>query len=203
VSTDSEIIRRSRDTPAAFAELYDRHAAVIHRYASRRIGEAADDIMSETFLIAFERRAAFDERLTDARPWLYGIATTLLKRHRRQEARAWRGLVAGGAAQQADAIQDAIGGHDDRLDAELGIRRLAVAIRRMPARDRDALLLYAWGDLDYEGVARALDVPVGTVRSRLNRARRQLRQASGREASAQEVDHGRDSGRTDTAAQGA
>jgi len=203
VSTDSEIIRRSRDSPAAFAELYDRHAAVIHRYASRRIGEAADDIMSETFLVAFERRAAFDETVTDARPWLYGIATTLLKKHRRQEARAWRGLVAGGAAEQVDAIQDAVNGHDDRLDAELGIQRLAAAIRRMPARDRDALLLYAWGDLDYEGVARALDVPVGTVRSRLNRARRQLRQASGRIAPAEEVEHGRESGRTDPAAQSA
>jgi len=203
VSTDSEIIRRSRDTPAAFAELYDRHAAIIHRYASRRIGEAADDIMSETFLVAFERRAAFDENVMDARPWLYAIATTLLKKHRRQEARAWRGLVAGGAAEQADADQDAVNGHDDRLDAAIGIRRLATAIRRMPARDRDALLLYAWGDLDYEGVARALDVPVGTVRSRLNRARRQLRQESGRNAPAQEVEHGHESGRTDTAAQGA
>ena len=77
------------------------------------------------------------------------------------------------------------------------------AFLRMIARDRDALLLYAWGDLDYEGVARALGVPVGTVRSRLNRARRQLRQASGRLSSAKEVDHGRESGRTDAAPQGA
>ncbi len=199
MSTDSEIIRRSRDTPAAFAELYDRHAVAIHRYASRRLAVAADDIMSETFLVAFERRDAFDEGVTDARPWLYGIATTLLKKHRRQEARAWRGLMAGGAAEQVVAID----GPDDRLDAELGIRRLASALRRMPARDRDALLLYAWGDLDYEGVARALDVPIGTVRSRLNRARRQLRQASGRDASAKEVEHGRESGRTDSAPQGA
>jgi len=193
VSTDSEIIRRSRDTPAAFAELYDRHAAIIHRYASRRIGEAADDIMSETFLVAFERRADFDESVTDARPWLYGIATTLLKKHRRQEARAWRGLVAGAAAEQAVAVD----GPDGRLDAELGIRRLAGALRRMKPGDRDALLLYAWGDLDYEGVARALDIPVGTVRSRLNRARRQLRQASGRMTPAEEVEHGH--GRVDTA----
>ncbi|MEO7720557.1 MAG: sigma-70 family RNA polymerase sigma factor [Pseudolysinimonas sp.] len=199
MSTDSEIIRRSRDTPAAFAELYDRHAAVIHRYASRRIGEAADDIMSETFLVAFERRADFDESVTDARPWLYGIATTLLKKHRRQEARAWRGLVAGGAAEQAVAVD----GPDGRLDAELGIRRLAGTLRRMKAGDRDALLLYAWGDLDYEGVALALDIPVGTVRSRLNRARRQLRQASGRMTPAEEVEHGRESGRADTAPQGA
>ncbi|HEY4226677.1 MAG TPA: sigma-70 family RNA polymerase sigma factor [Pseudolysinimonas sp.] len=196
MSTDSEIICRSQETPAAFAELYDRHAIAIHRYASRRIGAAADDVMSETFLVAFERRAAFDQSVQDARPWLYGIATTLLKKHRRQEAQAWKGLVAGAAAEKA-VVAD---GPDDRLDAELGIRRLATAIRRMNARDRDALLLYAWGDLDYEGVARAMDVPVGTVRSRLNRARRQLRQASGRGDSAtQEVEHGR----ADSAPQGA
>jgi RNA polymerase sigma-70 factor (ECF subfamily) len=202
VSTDSEIIRRSRDSPAAFAELYDRHAVAIHRYASRRLAQAADDIMSETFLVAFERRAAFDESAMDARPWLYGIATTLLKKHRRQEARAWRGLLAGGAVEQA-VLSRGPEAQDDRLDAELGIRRLAAAIRSMAARDRDVLLLYAWGDLDYAGIARALDVPVGTVRSRLNRARRQLRQASGRNAPAEEVDHGRESGRTDTAPQGA
>jgi len=201
VSTDSEIIRRSRASPAAFAELYDRHAAVIHRYASRRIGEAADDIMSETFLVAFEKRESFDDSVDDARPWLFGIATVLLSKHRRQEARAWRGLVADGLA--AARTTGGTDRPDDRLDADREVRKLAAAIHRMPARDRDALLLYAWGDLDYEGVARALDVPVGTVRSRLNRARRQLRQASGRDASAEEVEHGRESGRADAAPQSA
>jgi RNA polymerase sigma factor (sigma-70 family) len=188
VSTDSEIIGQSQLTPVAFAELFDRHAAAIHRYASRRLAEAADDIMSETFLVAFEKRSTFDATQDDARPWLLGIATVLLSKHRRQEARAWRGLVAGGAAAAADMHDSP----DERLDADLEIRKLALAIRRMPTRDRDALLLYAWGDLDYEGVARALGVPVGTVRSRLNRARRQLRQESGRKTRAEEVEHGRD-----------
>jgi RNA polymerase sigma factor (sigma-70 family) len=188
VSTDSEIIGQSQLTPVVFAELFDRHAAAIHRYASRRLAEAADDIMSETFLVAFEKRSTFDAAQDDARPWLLGIATVLLSKHRRQEARAWHGLVAGGAAAAAD-VHD---GPDERLDADLEIRKLALAIRRMPTRDRDALLLYAWGDLDYEGVARALGVPVGTVRSRLNRARRQLRQESGRKTRAEEVEHGRD-----------
>ncbi len=197
MSIDSEIIRRSQETPAAFAELYDRHAAAIHRYASRRIGQAADDIMSETFLVAFQRRESFDGSADDARPWLFGIATVLLNKHRRQEARAWLGIVADGLAAVGAASDDER--VDDRVDADREIRALAAAIHRMPARDRDALLLYAWGDLDYEGVARALDVPVGTVRSRLNRARRQLRQASGRNAPAEEVEHGR----TDTAPQGA
>jgi RNA polymerase sigma-70 factor (ECF subfamily) len=198
VSTDSEIFRRSWDTPAAFGELYDRHAPTIHRYAARRIGASvADDIMSETFLVAFERRADFDLERDDARPWLYGIATTLLKKHSRLEARAWKGLVAAGAAEIGHDAIEALG---SRVDAEIAMRRLASALKRMPARDRDTLLLHAWADLDYEGIALALAVPVGTVRSRLNRARRTLRALADRGiASDKEVDHGR----TDPASQGA
>jgi RNA polymerase sigma-70 factor (ECF subfamily) len=198
VSTDSEILRRSWETPAAFAELYDRHAPTIHRYAARRIGASvADDIMSETFLVAFERRTDFDLERDDARPWLYGIATTLLKKHSRLEARAWKGLVAAGAAETSTDAIDALG---SRVDAEIEMRRLASTIKRMPARDRDTLLLHAWADLDYEGIAQALAVPVGTVRSRLNRARRTLRTFAERgTAPDKEVDHGR----TDPASQGA
>lgn len=198
MSSDNDIIRRSRDNPGAFSELYDRHAAIIHRYAARRVGEhAADDIMSETFLVAFERRADFDNSRDDARPWLYGIATTLLKKHARLEARAWKGLVAAGAA---ELDHDAIEALGSRVDAESAVKRLASALKRMPSRDRDTLLLYAWGDLDYEGIAQALEVPIGTVRSRLNRARLTLRASTTRAMNPdQEVDHGR----TDTATQGA
>ena len=189
MSSDSDIIRRSWENPAAFGELYDRHAATIHRYAARRAGATtADDIMSETFLVAFERRADFELERDDARPWLYGIVTTLLRKHARLEARAWKGIVAVGAAA---LDHDAIEAMASRVDAEVAIRGLGSAIRRMPARDRDALLLYAWGDLDYEGVAQALDIPIGTVRSRLNRARRTLRAMAGRPTPTEEVEHGR------------
>lgn len=153
--------------------------------------------MSETFLVAFERRADFDLERDDARPWLYGIATTLLKKHSRLEARAWKGLVAAGAAEVGHDAIEALG---SRVDAEIAVHRLAAALARMPARDRDTLLLHAWADLDYEGIAQALAVPVGTVRSRLNRARRTLRALADRGAAPdKEVDHGR----TDTASQGA
>jgi RNA polymerase sigma factor (sigma-70 family) len=144
----------------------------------------ADDLLSETFTVAFERRSAYDDTRESALPWLYGIVTTLLKKHRRVEARLWRSALA------ADPTSLVIEHHDDALEASLAVKRLADAIRRLPSRDRDALLLYAWGDLDYEGVALALDVPVGTVRSRLNRARRILRAAADRDA-VKEVDHGR------------
>jgi len=185
VSTDAEVIRESLARPAVFAELYDRHHAVIHRFVTRRVDrDAADDLASETFLVAFEQRKRFDADQTDALPWLYGIVTNLLHRYRRREARAWNAVQASGGEPWSEI-------EDGPLEAESAVKRIAGAIRRLPARDRDALLLYAWGDLGYEGVAQALGIPVGTVRSRLNRVRRTLRAATGRDA-AQEVEHGRD-----------
>ncbi len=186
VTSDSEIVRRSWDQPAIFAEVYDRHASTVYRYAVRRVGtEAADDVMGETFLVAFERRARYDTSYDNALPWLLGIATVLIRKHRGTEARFLRASAA--AAGTTEAVVD---DHDERIDARRAIGELAATIRRMPARDRDALLLYAWADLDYEGVALALGVPVGTIRSRLNRARRVLRQSAG-EKPAEEVDRGR------------
>jgi RNA polymerase sigma factor (sigma-70 family) len=190
VSSDSEIIERSRDNPGLFAELYDRHARTIFRFAIRQVGTgAAEDVMSETFLVAFERRAAFDPTVGAALPWLYGIATTLLKKYVRSEATARRGILAAG---KADVVTDDIAVLESRVDAESSVRQIDVALRRMAKRDRDVLLLHAWADLSYEDIARALEIPIGTVRSRLNRARRVLRTAIDRGASPQKgVDHGR------------
>jgi len=173
VTNDSDIIRRSLSVSSAFSELYDRHATTIHRFVSRRAGsDVADDVMSETFLVAFERRRDYDLDRDTALPWLYGIASTLLRKHARTEARAWRGLKADHASHVAvDAFSDAEG----RADARRAVDQLGHALHKMHARDRETLLLYAWADLDYEGIAQALDIPVGTVRSRLNRARRLLR----------------------------
>jgi RNA polymerase sigma factor (sigma-70 family) len=185
VTSDNEIVRRSWDQPAVFAEVYDRHAAAVYRYAARRAGiDAADDIMAETFLVSFERRKRFDETYESALPWLLGIATVLIRKHRGAERRFLRAVAASGPP--TTVVDD----HDDRLDASVTVRGMADEIRRMPARDRDALLLYAWGDLDYKGVALALGIPVGTVRSRLNRARRVLRLSAGL-SPAEEVELGR------------
>lgn len=186
MTTDSEIVRRSWDQPAIFAEVYDRHASTVYRYAARRVGtEAADDVMGETFLVAFERRVRYDTSYDNALPWLLGIATVLIRKHRGAEARFLRAAAA--AAGTSETVVD---DRDERIDARRAVGELAATIRRMPARDRDALLLYAWADLDYEGVALALGVPVGTIRSRLNRARRVLRQSAGTRP-AEEVDRGR------------
>lgn len=171
--TDGDIIRRARDNPALFGELYDRHAAVLYRYAARRAGEfAADDVIADTFLVAWERLESYDLTYDDARPWLFGIVTNLLRRHHRTEARILK-------AAAKSALRDSVADESDRVAAETdalaATGQIALALKAMPAIDRDTLLLYAWGDLTYEGIAAAMDVPVGTVRSRLNRARRTLR----------------------------
>ena len=190
VSTDSDIIRRSRDSPAAFGELYDRHASVIYRYAARRAGDfAADDVTSETFLVAWEHLETYDLDRDDARPWLFGIATNLLRRHHRAEAKM---LKTAAKAASREALSDDSDRIAAQVDATVATGRIARTLRSMAAIDRETLLLYAWADLTYEGIALAMDVPVGTVRSRLNRARRVLRTELNLELLDEtEKDHGR------------
>jgi len=189
VNTDAEIVERSRYGPAVFGELYDRHGPDIYRYAARRAGDfVAEDVMAETFLIAFERRLSFVGSAEAVRPWLFGIATNLLHRHHRAEARVLRALVkVGGRAEAPDLLEDV----DAKLDAPGNQARIARALRDLAAIDRDTILLYVWAELSYEDIATATDVPVGTVRSRINRARRKLRANLNLTLSDKENDHGR------------
>lgn len=173
MNTDKELVERSRWGPAVFGELYDRHAPDIYRYAARRAGDfAAEDVMAETFLIAFERRGSFEGPDEAVRPWLFGIATNLLRRHHRAESRMLRALArSSGRTETADGL-DLV---DARADADGARTRIGQALVALPVIDREAILLYAWADLTYEGIATATGVPIGTVRSRINRARRKLR----------------------------
>jgi len=183
VSTDAEVIRASLDDPRAFAAVYDRHAGVVFRFLVRRVGrDTADELLGDTFRIAFERRATFLLDRPNARPWLYGIATNLVARHRRHEARRLAATLRLASARAAEetaaggAVDDAA---VDRADAADRWRGAARGLAALPGGERDALLLYAWEELSYEEVAEALEIPVGTVRSRLNRARRRLREPAG------------------------
>ncbi|MEU9731706.1 sigma-70 family RNA polymerase sigma factor [Streptomyces sp. NPDC048002] len=174
---DAELIAASLEEPERFAALFDRHAPAIHQYVARRLGrDAADDVTAETFLTAFRIRARFDPVRAGVRPWLYGIAAKQIGRHRREEVRALKLLARTGHDPVADSWTDSA---DDRLAAEAAARPLAGALARLSAGDRHVLLLFAWADFGYQEIAEALDIPVGTVRSRLNRARRKLRTAAG------------------------
>ena len=174
MTTDSEIIQRSLEEPGVFSEIFERHVRPVGGYLRRRVGaDAVDDVLSETFLVAFKRRAAFDPAWETARPWLLGIATRLVKSHRTAEARQWRSFAASAGA-DAVAGESPHAASDARMDADAALKALTPRIAALSAKDRDTLLLYAWADLTYEQIAESLGVPVGTVRSRLNRVRRKL-----------------------------
>jgi RNA polymerase sigma-70 factor (ECF subfamily) len=176
--TDAEVIAGSLEAPACFGDLFDRHATTMFRYFVRRVGpDDADTLLGELFRIAFEKRGSYDLGRAAARPWLYGIASNLLARHRQGEARR---LDATARLVNASAVaSDFVSDVDARLDASRLWADVASAIATLPAGERDALLLFAWEEMPYDEIAAALAVPVGTVRSRLNRARVRLRELVG------------------------
>jgi RNA polymerase sigma factor (sigma-70 family) len=174
---DAAIIGLSLTEPERFELLFQRHAPVIQRYVMRRLGaDAADDIVAETFLLAFRQRVGYDSTRGGVLPWLYGIATNLLSRHRRDEIRLYKALARTGIDEVIAPFTDQV---DERVTAVAASRRLAEALAGLKAPYRDALLLVAWGGLSYEQTATALGIPAGTVRSRISRARADLRRKLG------------------------
>jgi RNA polymerase sigma-70 factor (ECF subfamily) len=173
--TDAEVIAASLTHEARFGEVFERHFAAIDRYLARRIGAAlADDLAAETFVVAFRSRARFDPAASsDARPWLYGIAANLLRRHWRTERRRLRAYARTGVDPILELDTDAI---ERRIDAAAFGPALAGALASLSVSDREILLLFAWAELGYDEIAEALGVPVGTVRSRLSRARARIRE---------------------------
>ena len=189
MTSDSAVIAASIDEPSRFAPIFDRHFDAIHGYLQRRVGQdLADELAAQTFLVAFDRRPAYDLAHPDARPWLFGIATNLLRRRRRQEVRRFRAFAKTGL----DPLLDPFEGLESRLDASRSGPVLAEALGRMTTEERDVLLLYAWADLSYTEIARTLGIPVGTVRSRLARARRHVRELLGPERAINEYESIRD-----------
>lgn len=172
-ASDAEVIRASHERPEQFADLFDRHAVDMHRYLSARVGPSdADDLLSETFLTAFTQRGHYDTGKGEVRAWLFGIATNLVsRRHRRRSA--WQRVLGRLSSERAvDGDDERV---SERVDAGQGYPAMRRALAALPAGQREVLLLFAWADLDYAGIAQALGVPVGTVRSRLNRARTKVR----------------------------
>lgn len=169
---DGDLIRRSIVDGRLFERVFDRHHAAIHRFLRARVGlEVADDLASEVFTTAFRRRAAYDTRWPDAGPWLFGIAVNLLRAHRQSEKRRLRAYARAGA--ELGSSPGELGGQVEAFD---GHGDISLALLSLTERDRDLILLLAWGDLSYEQLGVALDIPVGTVRSRISRVRALLRE---------------------------
>ncbi len=164
--TDAQLLTAvaAGDTDA-LGPLVARHHVALHRFVARRIGSDAEDIVAETFECACRRAGAYRATGPDARPWLYGIANNLLRGHARREAAMYRAYARTGVDPAGASAEDCAhvdGGHG---------RALAGALAKMRADHREALLLYALAELSYEEVATALEVPVGTVKGWLSRAR--------------------------------
>ncbi|MEV8505184.1 RNA polymerase sigma factor [Actinoplanes sp. NPDC051475] len=175
--TDAAVIRASLADPDRFASIYDRYAGMLYRYAYQRVGaEVADDVVAEAFLSAFRGRASYDLDRQDARPWLFGILTReIATQHRREQAR-YRAMARSTYETVQDGPADRVAA---RVVADAARGPLAAALAGLAPGDRDVLLLVAWGQLSYDEVADALNIPQGTVGSRLNRARRKVRKAMG------------------------
>jgi RNA polymerase sigma factor (sigma-70 family) len=177
---DNELWRRAAaGEPEAFGLLYERHARAIYNYLFRRCGDwsVAEDLTSIVFLEAYRRRR--ETRIAEGKvlPWLYGVATNVVRNQRRSLRRYSEALrrVPPPEPELGVAVQAA-----DRVDAQRQMRSVLAAFAQLPESDKDVLALCVWSELSYEDAAAALGVPVGTVRSRLSRARARLTELTGR-----------------------
>ncbi|MGV9356490.1 RNA polymerase sigma factor [Streptomyces misionensis] len=161
--------------PAAFAELFDRYSRGVYNHAFRLTADwsTAEDVMAATFMEAWRLRDRIDAEGDSLRPWLLGIATNTARNHLRSNRRYRRAAVATAATELP--VPD----HAEEVTAQIDEQhQLAVALRALATLrrpEREVIALCVGEGLDYEAAAKALGIPVGTVASRLSRARRKLR----------------------------
>lgn len=180
-ASDADLWQRIQKSDAdAFAELYRRHLRAVLGFCLRRTAEPAlaDDLSSTVFLETWRKRERLALTTDSARPLLMGIATNLLRHHWRARRRHADALLRlRGAAERLPGAEE-----DDetiaRLDAQEALRGARQVLDTLPRRELEVLSLVAWADLTYEETAAALRIPVGTVRSRLARARKRIKSAA-------------------------
>jgi RNA polymerase sigma factor (sigma-70 family) len=174
IPSDSALWRRAAaDDVDAFGLLFERHAKAIYNFCFRRTGDwaTAEDLTSVVFLEAWRRRT-YDVDEGKVCSWLYGIAVNVVRNRRRHLARYAEILRRLPAAQSEPDFADEAA---LRLDDERQMQALLTALAQLPRGQRDVLVLCGWLDVSYDDAAYALGIPVGTVRSRLARAREHFR----------------------------
>ncbi len=161
--------------PVDVGRLFAEHSTHLLRYCRGRLdAQDAEDVVAQTFLIAHRQRDRHQPTGAGTRAWLFGIATNLIREHRRAEIRRLRAMARVPdppfAADHADRAVE-------RVDRSARGRRAVAALAGLSRRQRDVLLLFAIAELTYEEIAHAAGMPVGSVRSTLHRARTKIRAA--------------------------
>jgi RNA polymerase sigma factor (sigma-70 family) len=171
-ATDAELIHRSLENPEEFREVFERHYNAVRRFTQRIVGrQIGEEIAAQTFLIAFERRATYDLGYASARSWLFGIAYNVARHHLRSERSQQDMLTRLPRGREAtDPIEI------ETLDAARLTPILRKALSELREEQRSPFLLVALGELTYQETADVLDIPVGSVRSRIHRSRERLRE---------------------------
>lgn len=175
---DVALMRGSVGEPELFEVIFDRYYRTIWGFLARLGGtECAEELASEVFLTAFARRDSYEPDRGAVKSWLYGIAVHKAQSRRRRLARGARAIGrlanrSAGVDAPMEAVEDALAGRED-------LRRVNEALRQLSPSEREIIVLFAWERLSYEEIAAALGVELGTVRSRLSRARAKLRELAG------------------------
>ncbi|MFB7591858.1 RNA polymerase sigma factor [Streptomyces sp. NPDC056169] len=160
--------------PAALGEAYDEHARVLYHYAFRVCGDraAAEDVVSATFLEAWRCREKVHADGGTLRPWLLGIATNIMRGAAREARRRDAALA---RLPERGVLPDFADDVLARMTDGEQVRAARAALAKLRRREREVFTLVVWAGLDYAAAGEALGIPVGTVRSRLSRARERLR----------------------------
>lgn len=175
----------------AFAELFDADAQAVYQHGYRLTGDRilAEDVVSATFLEAWRLRSRIDADRGPLRPWLLGVATNVARNLRRRHRRD-RDLLA--RVRWRDEERDFADDVAARLDDARELDSVRTALAALRPAEREVVALCVWAELDYASAARALGVPIGTVRSRLSRARKKLLRLRGEpEKDSRQVHSGR------------
>lgn len=184
-SSDGDLIAASVKRPALFETIFERHYPRVLRFAIGRVGPTDGyDVAAETFVRAFDRRSRFDQERESALPWLFGIAVNIMRERARRRARRARAFErAAGAETATDAAGHFDGEAVDRVDALARSQELQEALAVLTDDEYQVLMLYAIGDMTYADIAVSVGVPIGTVRSRIHRARIKARELLGADES--------------------
>jgi len=171
---DKAALARSLSDPDCFRLIFRHQNDRIYSYVVRRVGpNDADDVAAEIWLAAFATRTSFDPSRGTVVGWLYGIARNLTVGHHRNRERRTK-LARRMSIREASVKSDHAHQVVEGVNATAALPHVLAALARLPARDRELLELRVWDQLAYQDIAQVVGIPVGTVRSRLFRARARL-----------------------------